>query len=234
MRTLRVSGWVLIAAGLLIFAFLGYQLGVTTFFTARAQDQLQADLAERWEEERLPPPTADPLPDEAAEPADPPPLFEETPPEEGEPLGRITIPAAGVDAILVEGVRRDDLKMGPGHMPWTPLPGQPGNAVVSGHRTTYGAPFYDLDLLEPGDEIVVETALGRHVYVVRELVVVDPTGVWVTEDRPGAWLTLTTCHPRFSARERLVVFAELEEGPNHPYVAALEQERAEELSGAAS
>ena len=106
----------------------------------------------------------------------------------------------------------------------SPLPGQPGNAVISGHRTTYGAPFGDLGDLTAGDRIEVETALGIHTYQVREapercrtdngLCVVKPTDLWVTEPREGAWLTLTTCHPRFSARRRLIVFAELVAGPN--------------------
>ena len=124
----------------------------------------------------------------------------------------------------MEGVRRRDLKKGPGHLTGSPLPGQPGNSVISGHRTTYGAPFGDLDELVAGDRIEVETALGLHIYEVREapaqcrnedgLCVVRPTDLWVTEPREGAWLTLTTCHPRFSARRRLIVFAQLVDGPN--------------------
>jgi sortase A len=96
--------------------------------------------------------------------------------------------------------------------------------VVSGHRTTYGAPFGNLDELVAGDRIEVETAIGTHVYEVREapdrcrdedgLCVVTPTDLWVTEPRPGSWLTFTTCHPKFSARRRLIVFAELVAGPN--------------------
>jgi sortase A len=99
-------------------------------------------------------------------------------------------------------------------MPDTPLPGMLGDAVISGHRTTYGAPFNELDELAPGDVIEVETAVGTHIYVVRESLVVSPFDVWVTNPREGAWLTLTTCNPEFSARERLVVFAELQGGPN--------------------
>jgi sortase A len=99
-------------------------------------------------------------------------------------------------------------------MPSTPLPGQPGNSVISGHRTTYGAPFHEFDELVPGDTIEVETGLGVHIYEVRETKIVRPTEIWVTEPREGAWLTLTTCHPKFSSRQRLVVFAELVAGPN--------------------
>ena len=148
-------------------------------------------------------------------------VLTETPPQEGQALGRIVIPAAGVDWLVVEGVSPADLAQGPGHMPGTALPGQPGNAVISGHRTTYGAPFYDLDLLEPGDSITVETLIGSHIYEVVELIVVAPDALWVTDQVEGAWLTLTTCNPKGSSRERLIVFARLVDGPNAPAVTAL-------------
>ena len=148
----------------------------------------------------------------------------ESPPEEHEAFALIRIPA--IERLedgwnIVAGVSVTDLKNGAGHMPATPLPGQPGTSVISGHRTTYGAPFHELDTLEEGDRIEVETAIGLHVYEVRSLEIVRPTDVWVTEPRSGAWLTLTTCHPKFSARERLIVFAELVAGPNLDAVRAL-------------
>ena len=121
---------------------------------------------------------------------------------------------APAEGTVVEGVSRSDLKAGAGHMPTTPLPGQPGNAVIAGHRTTYGAPFHEFDELVPNDLIEVETALGVHTYAVRETIIVKPTEIWVAQHRDGAWLTLTTCHPKFSSRQRLVVFAELVDGPN--------------------
>lgn len=227
MRLLRALGWTMIVAGGLILAFLGYQLVGTNLITARAQQRAEIALEERFEEIRgtLEEPAELPAPSED----DPPPvtvveepvLYDEPAPEQGEPLGRIRIPDLGVEEVILQGVDRTTLKGGPGHMPWTPLPGQPGNAVVSGHRTTYGAPFGDLDELGAGDEIVVETALGSHAYRVREVLVVKPTDVWVTAERDGAWLTLTTCNPKFSARERLVVFAELVEGANFAYVRAV-------------
>jgi len=146
----------------------------------------------------------------------------------GEGFGFLSIPRIGVDRLVVhEGVDTTTLRKGPGHMPTTALPGQPGNAVVSGHRTTYGRPFFDLDLLAEGDRIEVETSTGTHVYAVREMAVVAPTDVWVAGERPGGWLTLTTCNPKFSARDRLVVFAEMVEGPNLDYV---ELDRAREES----
>ena len=100
----------------------------------------------------------------------------------------------------------------------TPLPGQAGNSVLSGHRTTYGRPFFDFDLLDVGDDIEVETAVGTHTYRIRDMEIVQPTDIWVTDNRPGGWLTLTTCNPKFSARERLVVFAEMVSGPNFEFV----------------
>ena len=66
-------------------------------------------------------------------------------------------------------------------MPTTPLPGQPGNAVIAGHRTTYGAPFHEFDELVPNDLIEVETALGVHTYAVRETIIVKPTEIWVAQ-----------------------------------------------------
>jgi sortase A len=108
-------------------------------------------------------------------------------------------------------------------MPGTALPGQPGNAVISGHRTTHGRPFFDLDQLKPGDRIEVETSIGTHVYELREeWFLVAPTDVWVVDPKDGGWLTLTTCHPKFSARQRLIVTAELVSGPNLDYVSFLE------------
>jgi sortase A len=107
------------------------------------------------------------------------------------------------------------LDLGPGHMPGTALPGQPGNAVISGHRTTHGAPFRNIDKLAPGDRISVETTIGTHMYEVVEVIVVAPDALWVTNQVDGAWLTLTTCNPPGSARERLIVFARLIWGPNY-------------------
>lgn len=236
-RVVRRVGWGLIWSALLIFAFLGYQLFVTDLLNDRVQAEAEADLAEDLAERReqlpepeivtveIPPeePTEAPTSTSTTAPPAPIEFLPEEAGEEGSTLGRIAIPSIGVDEVMFEGVTRDTLNMGPGHMPWTPVPGQPGNAVVSGHRTTYGRPFYDLDQLEMGDRIEVETALGLHVFEVREIRIVEPTDVWVTDPIRGAWLTLTTCHPRFSAAERLIIQAELVEGPNLTYANILTQ-----------
>ena len=113
---------------------------------------------------------------------------------------------------VVPGVRVNDLKKGPGHYPDTPLPGQLGNASIAGHRTTYGSPFFDLDQLAPGDELVVTMVTGdRFVYEVTGLQVVTAADSWVitTRDATVAELTLTTCHPKYTARDRLVVHSVL-------------------------
>lgn len=145
----------------------------------------------------------------------------EVAPPESDALGRIEIPAIDIDWMIVEGVSPRDLARAPGHMPGTVVPGQFGNAVISGHRTTNGAPFGDLDLLKPGDEIFIDTVLGTHVYEVVGTRIVAPTELWVTSQWSGSWLTLTTCHPKFSAAQRLVVFAHLAEGPNADVILGL-------------
>jgi sortase A len=111
-------------------------------------------------------------------------------------------------------VTLDDLTRGPGHYPGTAMPGEDGNMGIAGHRTTYGAPFFYLDQLEPDDEIHVTDREGEtHVYRMVENKIVLPGDAWVLDPDPidngEAMLTLTTCHPRFSARQRMVVFAEL-------------------------
>jgi LPXTG-site transpeptidase (sortase) family protein len=213
-------------------------LFVTTYFAQRANDALEIEAVEYFQEAEItqvpytPTGAVDPSaqggsvdlggptgPDQPAGGPDGPAfIFVEGQPDRGQPFAIITIPK--IDKLadgwtIVEGVARSQLKTGTGHYPGTPLPGQPGNAAIAGHRTTYGAPFYDFEVLEPGDVIEVETALGVSVYEVRETVIVRPTEIWVTQDRPGAWLTLTTCHPKLSSRQRLVVFAEMVSGPNY-------------------
>jgi sortase A len=226
-KAMRVAGYTFLGAGGLVIAFLIYQLFITDLINARSQDQAAAELAvvlEGRREELVTTTTVTTGPPVSTSTTQPTPvLFEELPGPIGEPLGLLTIDRIGLEAVLFEGVDRDTLKQGPGHMPWTPVPGQPGNAVISGHRTTYGRPFYDLDQLQVGDRIEVETAVGTSVYRVRRVEIVLPTDVYVTDPLPGAWLTLTTCHPRFSAAQRLIIQAEMVEGPNLAYVQTLAQ-----------
>ncbi len=239
-RVSQIFGWSLIWSGFFIFGYLGWQLWGTDVVNAGVQAnavaELEVTIAE--EQEALPDPAvfdpsdlvdpADPVdppdPTVQPDPSDPSPNVPRTvsyqaqdAPEAGTAFAMLRIPAIGVEEAVFEGVDVATLKNGPGHMPGTSLPGHPGNSVLSGHRTTYGRPFFDLDLLEVGDVIEVESAVGTHVYEVREIFVVLPTDFWVTYDKSGGWLTLTTCNPRFSARERLIVWAEMVSGPNYDY-----------------
>ena len=225
-RKVQVLGWTLIWSGLFVFGYLGWQLFGTDLINAgiqaRAHEELEDTFAEVQDElphvEVIDP--AEYL-GEGEAPSEVPEQIQHHPelgPGTGEPMAFLRIPKIAVEEVLFEGIDVATLKSGPGHQKGTPLPGQPGNAVLSGHRTTYGRPFFNFDLLAEGDLVEVETAIGLHVYEIREIQVVKPTDVWVTANRPGGWLTITTCNPRFSARERLVVWAEMVSGPNLEFV----------------
>jgi sortase A len=131
--------------------------------------------------------------------------------EVGDPIGRIRIPEIGVNKVVVEGTDGGSLRKGPGHYPETPFPGIHGTVAIAGHRTTYGAPFNELDKLEQGDEILVETPYGRFVYEVERQQIVEPTATWVTRRVNHDRLVLTACHPKYSAAERIVIFARLQD-----------------------
>lgn len=127
---------------------------------------------------------------------------------EGDSLTRIRIPSIDVDTIVVEGTTASALRAGAGHYPSTPLPCEVGNVAIAGHRTTYGKPFHDLDLLTAGDRITLETPIGACTYEVERTWITEPTDVGVLDNTPGeARLTLTTCHPKGSARQRLILTA---------------------------
>ena len=147
-------------------------------------------------------------------------------PSEGDPLGRIELPSIGVDKTVVFGVGRDTLRSGPGNYPSSALPGEMGNVAIAGHRTTHGAPFGDLDQLAPGDEIHLDTPAGRLTYRVQGHEagdggllghrIVSPSEVGVIGDHGDDRLTLTACHPKYSARQRIVVSALLVTNPADP------------------
>jgi len=233
-RVVRALGWLSISLGLFLLGFVLHQLVITTFFAQQNNETLKVEAAEYFDEvtvteveyvpvESLIPstPTETVPPREAAAPEIPRTLLVEPIPEQGEAFAIIRIPSLERLAdgwSIVEGVSVSDLRNGIGHMPNTPLPGQPGNSVIPGHRTTYGAPFHELDELVVGDIIEVETALGLNIFEVRESIIVKPTELWVTDPRPGSWITLSTCNPKFSSRERLIIFAELVSGPNYDVI----------------
>jgi sortase A len=208
-KFLGALGRICISSGVLILLFVAYQLWGTGIQTAQAQDDLKQDfttiLDNSTSTTTLPPGAPSPPPARPIEPTVP-----------GDPMALIVIPKIGVDNIVVEGVSLPDLKKGPGHYPDSPVPGQKGNAAIAGHRTTYGAPFNRLDELTPGDEILVTTVQGRFRYIVSDEdgdgngnQIVLPSQVEVLQDFGDNRLTLTACHPKYSARQRIVVVGKL-------------------------
>ena len=134
----------------------------------------------------------------------------------GDGIGKITIPAIDVNFYYVACVGKDELNRGVGHFPKSVVPGQLGNAALTGHRTSHLAPFGDLDMLEPGDVIQIETILGgAYTYIVTSSEVVNPSDYHVVTDSDPtrATLTLITCTPKFTSKQRLVVHAKLD--PTH-------------------
>jgi sortase A len=121
-------------------------------------------------------------------------------------IGRIQIPAIGLDAELRDQITQESIDLGPSHWPGTAAPGGEGNTVIAGHRNSHSSPFHDLGNLRPGDTIILLDAGGRaFTYSVTETFVVHPDAVWITEQPPGHMITLFTCHPIGSAAQRLVV-----------------------------
>jgi sortase A len=202
---LRGLGQTLITLGLVVLLFCGYEVYFTNVYTSKEQSRLGDDLREQWAE-----PAAD----------KPGPVLVGT--ALGTGLAELWIPRVDMVGdqakVVVEGVGHEDLKRGPGHYPGSALPGQVGNVVVSGHRTTYGAPFNRLDELRVGDAVVVETRDTWFTYRVVRQQIVAPTAVEVTYPVPGdktakpvkKLLTLTTCNPKYSAKTRLIITAELQ------------------------
>ncbi|MET8863972.1 class E sortase [Nonomuraea sp. NPDC004580] len=191
----RALGETSITAGLILMLFCAYLLWGTGAYTQRQQLLLQRELAA--EKSRTAPPE----------------------PKAGQAFALLRIPRLGRDYryAIVEGVGADQLKKGPGHYPDSAMPGEVGNFVLSGHRTTYAAPFNEIDELERDDEIIVETREARHTYRVTSQDVVRPDEVEVLAPVPGkpdirpirAFITLSTCHPEYSAAERLIVYGVL-------------------------
>ncbi len=199
-RIFRGVGKSLITVGVLLFLFVAYQLWGTALIERRGQQALAQELSQR---QLTTPPTlpSSGSPVQVAQKVELPDL--------GSAVGTMEIPKIGLEKHVVEGVGVPDLKKGPGHYPGTAMPGTAGNAAIAGHRTTYGAPFFDLDQLAPGDPIFVTTSLGRFRYDVRETKIVAPDDAWVLDPTDDNRLTLTTCEPKYSAAKRLIVVADL-------------------------
>jgi sortase A len=130
-------------------------------------------------------------------------------PLKGDAIAQITIPAIGVSEYVVEGTDTANLRKGPGHYPETPLPGEPGTTAIAGHRTTYGAPFRNIDQLKRGELITLDMPDGRFVYRVEETKIVDDQDLSVLDKVGYQRLMLSACHPLYSAAERVIAFARL-------------------------
>ncbi len=131
----------------------------------------------------------------------------------GRAIGEISIPAIGVETVMVEGGAEIEseryLRKGPGHWPETAFPGQGGSVVVSGHRTTYGAPFRKLNELKPGDKVQVTMPYAILEYEVTQVIIVQPEEVDVVADRGEEMLSLVACHPLYSAQQRIIAQCDL-------------------------
>jgi len=127
----------------------------------------------------------------------------------GQAIGRLEIEAIGVDFVMVEGTDTATLRRGPGHFPETVLPGQRGTVAVAGHRTTYLAPFKEVNEIEEGDRAVLEMPYGRFTYEFEKQRIVEPTQSGVVRDVGHDRLVLTACHPLYSADQRIVIFFRL-------------------------
>jgi sortase (surface protein transpeptidase) len=227
----RGIGQTLITLGLVTLLFVGYELWVTDILSAREQDKLSEQLQDEWGDL---PTVGEPGSPTGSSTGPAPGPVQVSP---GEPFAVLHIPRLGSDwtRVAVEGVTQTDLAQGPGHYPGTALPGEQGNFAMAGHRVGRGSPFLDLDKMQPGDPIVVETAEAWFVYRVlgdtatgsfdgdrsglpgQEIVrpedvdVISPTPRSpVDAPATGAFLTLTTCHPKYSAQQRLIIHARLD------------------------
>jgi sortase A len=218
----RGLGQTLVTAGLVLLLFVVYEVWVSNIFADRRQTKVQHQLTKAWQrgqdplkgEDRLNLPSGK----QVIIPA-------------GQGFANLYIPRFGKDYAwtIVQGVADADLERGPGHYTDTAIPGQIGNFSVAGHRVGKGEPFLNLDQLKAGDSIVVQTATNWYVYRVlgdvagsdkqgvvgREIV--SPSDVAVIAPVPDlpaatptrALLTLTTCHPKYTANQRMIIHAVL-------------------------
>ncbi len=197
----RAFGWVR-NIGLIVILFAIWQLWGTTIAEHQAQSTLKTEFEAKVHSDTTSSQPASLIPASTRV----------TPPPSGTVVGQLRIPAIGVSQFVVEGTAEQDLAKGPGHYTGTAEPGQAGNVAIAGHRTTYGAPFYHLNDVVPGDAIYLTTDSGEQLtYVVaRPPVAVSPKDVSVINYFGDNRLTLTTCNPVFSASQRLVLVAYLQ------------------------
>jgi sortase A len=203
-RFLRILGLVLMLSGI---AVIGYP--ATTFLvTTKAQDKLRADW-NRIVKESTKNLDSKASSSDSAQSSNSAGNSSTKKIPAGKAAFRLIIPKLDLDRIVVEGTDTASLKLGPGHMSKTTSPGEPGVCVVSGHRTTYGAPFFRLDRMKNGDQIIVETTSARFIYIVYDTRTISPKNTSFITKNGDPLIALTTCTPIHSARQRLVILAKL-------------------------
>lgn len=195
-----IVGKVLIGAGVIVLLFTLFQIFGTSYIQQQHQKSLRSDF-----EKRLHSVTSTTQVNNGP----PVPAGQEPTPSVGSAIAILEIPKINVNQIVVQGTNDSQLQLGPGHYTQTPLPGQVGNVGIAGHRTTWGRPFYNLNELKNGDKIILSTTYGTYTYSVTSSQIVSPSDVAVLNPTTTATVTLTTCNPRFSASQRLVVQAVL-------------------------
>ena len=206
----RTVGELITTLGLVLALFAAYEIWGRAAEVAEHQRALDAQLEQRWAEG----PTITPT--EPAETATEDPGPEPLSVAPGDAIGRLYLPRLRNSWVVVEGVDLRYIEYAPGHYPGTAMPGEIGNFSVAGHRSH--AIFWDLDQVQAGDAVIVETRTRWHIYRVTQVRIVPPTALEVVApvpSQPGvepteARLTITTCNPRWHNYERLVVHATLE------------------------
>jgi sortase A len=184
-RFFDLLGRAMIATGLLMLSFVAYQLWGTGFTESRAQDTLASQFVTQ----------------------------QPTKPQFGGLVGRISIPSINLSKFIVAGVRTKDLERGPGLFPGSPLPGQLGNVAIAGHRTTFGAPFSRIDEIHDKEKIILESKDGTFTYIVDgepKIVSATDTAVAETTNPDIAIITLVSCYPKWTSRQRIIVVATLD------------------------
>jgi sortase A len=207
-----VLGELFITAGLIVLLFLAWQLWINDLFVSTAQRDEALELSETWsrgEGEAV-------APQDRPDPGEP--IVTEAP-GNAQTFATLIIPRLGADYArpVAEGVGLEDVlnRRAIGHYPGTQMPGAVGNAAFAGHRTGYGSPLFDIDKLQVGDSIYIETEAGWYRYEFRSLEYVLATGVEVLDPVPqysGAAptdriLTITSCNPVHTADERIIAYS---------------------------
>ena len=208
-RPLRILGTLMIVGGLLTLAWAfvtwRWEDPVTSLYTTYEQRGLTDELDERFDlyAQRAEPAALDP--EQVAVDA----RRYRHGTKVGDGFGRIEVPRLGLDMVLVYGTETEPLKRGPGLDPRTFFPGQGRLVYVAGHRTTYGAPFSDIDDMRRGDLVRVEVPYGTFTYTVTGSRIVDATDLSVLRTKNFEQIALQACHPRFFASQRWITYARL-------------------------